>query len=222
MKNSITIIFAATLMAFALQAAEYIRPTLISGKDSVYFRIKPQKTEDFNCMPREKASVKFNTDKNNLYFYFDLTDDDVICEATSNQSRLQSFGDALQIFLKADQETFLWEFMIAPNGKKSCFFHPGAGMMFYPEVNSEFPDFPVENIIADGKWQAKVSIPKTIFKEKGIKFDQATWNFMLVRYNFSRYQNTSRETSCYPQTGGSVSNPDFFGKLRFIPSTETK
>lgn len=209
MKKTIAVLISFMAIFNAVQAAKYVRPVLRCGGEPAYFRIRPSRVEDFNCTPREMTSVKVDIDAENLYLYFDMVDDDTFSEAQMDQTRLNSFGDALQLFFKAEKETGLWEFFISPNGKKSCFFHLGAGMMFYPAAGSKFPDFSVCNTVKDGKWQAKVTIPKALFKEKNIDFDSNQWKFMFVRHNRSRYA-TEGEISCYPQSQR-LSNPDFFG-----------
>ena len=213
MKKSLIVIALSTVAAFSAVAAEFVRPQLVCGKDAQFFRMVAKEILHFNRKPLEAASVKADCDKNNLYLTIAMADDDTLTEATQNQSQLRTFGDAIQIFLKSEKETYLWEFQLAPNGKKSCFFHYGAGRMFYPEPGSAFPDFTVVNKLQNGKWDVSVTIPLSIFRDKGLKFTaDEKWTFMIVRHNFSRFHN-DRETSSYPQAVHGTSNPEFFGEL---------
>lgn len=213
MKKHLICTFVA-LSAFAVQADEtMIRHQLTADEKDQQFRIIAKKPEHFNRCPSEKASVKASCDKKFLRFSVSMADNDIICEATKNQDSLKNFGDAIQIFVKSEKDTFIWEFQIAPNGKKSCFFHMGPGRMFYPEAGSKFPDYTVKNTISNGKWEMVAEIPLEIFKEKGFKFtDDEKWTAIVVRHNFSRYHN-ERETSSYPQTIGNVANPDYYAEL---------
>ncbi len=204
---------------FALcTVASYADGTLIRHQLSTdgkceQFRSIAKKPEDFNRCPSEKSAVKVTCDKNVLRFSVVMDDNDVICEAQKDQDALKNLGDAIQIFIKSEKETFIWEFQIAPNGKKSCFFHMGSGRMFYPEAGSAFPAYNVKNTISKGKWEMVAEIPLTIFKAKGFKFtSDEKWTAIVVRHNFSRY-NTEREISSYPQTVGNVANPNYYAEL---------
>lgn len=214
MNKSIIFFAVLTVSAFTVTAAEIIRPQLICGGDAQHFRAMVNNDASFfNRKPIEAGAVKADCDRNNLYFTFDMEDNDTISEATQNQVNLSRFGDALQIFLKSEKETYMWEFMISCNGKKSCFFHIGPGRMFYPEADSAFPDFTVKNTISKGKWIAEIAIPLSIFQEKGFKFtNEEKWTFMIVRNNDSRY-HSERDNSCFPQSGGRITNPAYFGEL---------
>ena len=211
MKKSIVAVCAVAMLS--VSAAEFVRPQLFCGKDAENFRKIARLPEDFNRKPIENTTVKATCDKNNLYLEFTMDDDDTLTEAEKNQTQLRAQGDALQLFFKSEKETFLWEFQLSPNGKKSCFFHYGAGRMFYPEAGSAFPDFKVVNKLAKGKWNVEVTIPLSMFREKGFKFtNDEKWTFMFVRHNYSRFHN-ERDTSSYPQGIPGTSNPEFFGEL---------
>lgn len=213
MKKStvLTILLAGT----AVFAADnrLIRHTLEAGGQAGEFRITAGKPEHFNRKPSEQSSVKATVDKDNLHLCLTMTDGDIISEAVSDQSSLHRFGDAVQIFIKSQKETYLWEFIFSPKNLKSCFFHLGPGAMFYPEVGSKFPEYTVKNSIKDGIWRADVSIPLSIFRAKGFKFDKdEKWTIMIVRHNYSR-EHAQRETSSYPQAVGNTADPDYFAEL---------
>jgi hypothetical protein len=213
MKKSLIFTMISAAMALYAGESEFIRQELVCGGAAQQFRLNASKPEHFNRKPIEASCVQADNDQNNLYLTITMKDNDIMGEAEKNQSSLGSFGDAVQIFLKSEKETFFWEFQADPFGKKSCFFHPGAGRIFYPEAGSEFPDFTVENTRADGEWKIKITIPLSIFREKGFKFtNDENWTFMIVRHNFSRF-NDAKEASSYPQAVGRIYNPDRFGKL---------
>ena len=203
-----------TVTAVAAQADDnLIRHPLAAGGEAGEFRIIAKKPEHFNRKPSECASVKFDHDKNNLYFTVLMDDNDVISEALKDQDMLRNFGDCIQIFIKSETETFVWEFQIAPNGKKTCFFHPGPGRMLYPQPNFKAPEFSVKNSFYKGKWEMTVKLPLSIFKAKGFKFTkEEKWTAVIVRYNYSRL-HTEREVSSYPQTLANTANPDFYAEL---------
>ena len=213
MKKSIVI--TAVLASAAAFAADnrLIRHTLETSGKAEEFRIVAHEPKHFNRKPSEQSSVKAALDKDNLRLSLTMTDGDIISEAVSDQSALHRFGDAVQIFVKSEKDTYLWEFIFSPKDLKSCFFHLGPGAMFYPAPGSKFPDFTIKNSIKDGVWNAEVTIPLSIFRAKGFKFDKdEKWTVMIVRHNYSR-QHASRETSCYPQAVSNTADPDYFAEL---------
>lgn len=212
MKKSL--IFSAVCAAATLCAADngLIRNKLVAG-ETEEFRIVANKPELFNRRPLDGTTVKINCDKNNLYLKFEMVDGDIISEAKENQSSLSNFGDAVRIFLKSADKPELWEIVFSPKDLKSCFFHLGAGAMFYPAPGSAFPDFTVKNSVKNGVWKADVTIPLSIFREKGFKFDKSEkWHIMIVRRNFSRL-HTQPEVSSYPQAIGNVADPNYYAEL---------
>ena len=212
--KKITVFAAIAFVSVASNATEIIRGQL-GGRDNSgkEFRIIAKKPEHYNRKPLEPAIVSVRNDKDNLYLSLSMKDNDTLSEAKKDQDTLRNQGDALQIFLKSEKETYLWEFQVNPFGRKSCFFHPGAGRMFYPEPGSRFPDFTVENQLGNGKWDVYIAIPAAIFREKGFKFtNDEKWTIMVVRHNFSRFHN-EREISSYPQALANVAYPEYFAEL---------
>ncbi|MBE6356458.1 MAG: hypothetical protein E7058_05015 [Lentisphaerae bacterium] len=207
-------IFTAVCAAAALSAADngLIRNKLVAG-ETEEFRLVANKPELFNRRPLDGSKVKMDCDKNNLYLKLEMVDGDIISEAKENQSPLNRLGDAVRVFLKPADKTDMWEIVFAPNNLKSCFYHLGPGAMFYPEPGSAFPEFTVKNSIKNGVWSADVTIPLSIFRAKGFKFDKSEkWHIMIVRRNFSRLHSLPEESS-YPQAIGNVAFPDYFAEL---------
>lgn len=213
MKKSL--IYAIMCATFVLSAgeAEYVRQELAAGGDIQHFRINANLPEQFNRKPLEAGSVKFDCDEKNLYFTITMADNDLVSEAENDQSPLRNLGDAIQIFLKSEKDTYIWEFQVDSQAHRSYFFHQGPGRIFYPNEATGTPDFSVENTITDGQWITKITIPLSIFKAKGFDFtDAENWTFLIVRHNFSRF-NDAKETSSYPQVVGNMYNPARFGRL---------
>ncbi len=213
MKKSLILTFVSVAAMLAAGEQEFIRQELACGGAVQHFRINAGKPEDFNRKPAEAACVQADNDQDFLYLTVTMKDNDLINEATKDQLPLRNFGDAVQIFLKSEKDTYIWEFQTDPAGRKSCFFHYGPGRIFYPEAGTPFPDFSVKNLTGNGEWQTRIAIPLSIFREKGFKFtNDEKWTIMIVRHNFSRFHD-AKESSSYPQVVGNMYNPAHFGRL---------
>ena len=211
MKKSIILLAATTFAVHALMGAEFVRQELRCGKKE-NFRMQVRKPENFNCRPIESSTVKASFNGKELQLILNMTDSDIFNEAKEDQTSLPKYGDAVTIFLKSRKATWLWEFIVAPNGKRACFFHPGAGRMFYT-AGGKFPEFTVQNNIVKGQWQSVISIPVKIFQDKGLNFTPADqWTIMIVRNNYSRFL-PEKEVSSYPQSPAGTSNPKYFADL---------
>ena len=209
--KKVLIMLTAAFAIFTLDAKVFVRRALVCG-EAENFRVTVKRAEDFNCRPVEGGKVKVECDGKTLKFILDMIDSDIFNEAEKDQVNLSSSGDSVTILLKSEKDTWLWEFIVSPNGKRSCFLHPGAGRMFYPELK-EKPGFSVKNAITQGNWLCEVTIPQDLFKAKGLSLNaKDQWKVMIVRRNYSRFL-PEKETSCYPQYPGIASNPDYFADL---------
>jgi hypothetical protein len=211
MKKIIILCLAAA--AITAHANEYIRHKLVSNGQAESFRMIAEIPQDFNLKPLENSNVRFIADKDAIRFIVTMIDNDLISEATKDQARHYQQGDALQIFIKPANDCTLWEFSIASNGKKGVFIHSGAGAMFY-DFTKCGPEFSVKHSFSKGLWTAEITIPYSVFKEKGFDFTKNAWHFSVVRHNVSR-NLPNREISSYPQGVKNASDPRFFGELVF-------
>ena len=48
---------------------------------------------------------------------------------TKIQDSMHRYGDAIQLIVKPSDDTFFWEFSIAPTGLWCCYFYNGPGSM---------------------------------------------------------------------------------------------
>ena len=162
---------------------------------------------DLKVLPFERGNFTLQMDDKNIYLTFILNDSDMINEAGKIQLPMHKYGDAIQLILKPTEDTFFWEFSIAPTGLWNCFFYNGPGSMvskkeidLKPEIKIT-PQGSVNNISdRDTGWKVEAAVPVSAFNCGKYKFDENTaWDALIVRYNFSRYLN-NREISSFPQT----------------------
>ena len=122
-------------------------------------------------------------------------------------------GDAVQVFIKSENGTQLWEVLAAPGSRKSCFFHWGAGRMFYPAATETAPfDAEVKTVKTAGGWRAEIVFPLAEIAKQHKLDSQSGWTVQTMRHHYGR-NISRRDSSGFPQAVKTPSDPRRFGKL---------
>lgn len=210
-KSSLIVFAAAAMLSLG---AEHVRTEILAGKEYPFFARVDNDLYYFNRLPQERGTVKFTKKADALCITTAFKDSDVVAESTADQTMLNKTGDAIQIFLKPENETFVWEIFVDPNNHKSCFFHWGLGRMFYTSSDkAEKPAVSVKTAKGDGFWNAEILFPFSEVRKYGLNFsDKEEWTVMVVRTNYSKHL-AKKELSSYPQAVKDFANPIFFGRL---------
>ena len=172
------------------------------------FLIIADKMPDFNVVPTEKAAVLGYCDRDNLYIKVECIDRDIISELKSPAvTNPGNTGDMVQILLKSDKDPGIWEFNVSANNIINGFFHHSAGAVI-PASSPKIQGFKAEvNCFGtlnklddhDTAWRAIVTIPRTIFKNRNLKFiPEENWTILVRRYNYGVHLK-AREISSFPQ-----------------------
>ncbi len=199
--------------AFFARAGEIVRVQLEPEKE-YQFLMLAKLPNDFNRLPQEDATVKFKRDAKNLYISVDMLDADTVSESVSDQTNLTKFGDSLQIFIKPEKDSRLWELMTDVKNRKSCFFHWGTGrMIYYPAPSAPAPvKISAKSEKTTAGWKSEIVFPLAeAAKANNIPAD-AVWNIMVVRHNCGSNLNI-KDTASFPQAVGKENNPARFARL---------
>lgn len=237
MKTFIALIFAlaATGIAFA---AELVRPEVLvhpvnkkchencSPLCGHLLRVRVWQQEDFNRLPQENAAFRCYVDKENFYVEVFVEDKDIICEAASPDAKLFNASDAIQIFLKSEKQTFLWEFNVTAGNVSNGFLYPGPGCQITAaaEKLSAKHEVKVDGTINDIKdndrsWSVRVTIPLALLRRNGLNFrDSEAWTILVSRNNYGKHLR-NREISTYPQMLRGDNDPARFARL-VIPAVK--
>ena len=207
--KSFAIVSAAA--AILSLGAEYVRTEILLDKEYPFLARVDNDLYYYNRLPQERGTVKFSKNANGLVISAKLKDSDVVAESSADQGSLNKTGDALQIFLKPENNTFVWEIFVDSNNHKSSFFHWSLGRMFYDKAGNPVVD--VKTSKGDGFWNAEVVFPVSEARKYGLSFSgKDQWTVMVIRTNYSKYLN-KKELSSYPQVIKDFSNPIYFGRL---------
>ena len=166
------------------------------------------KMEDFNVVPTEKAAVLGYCDRDNLYVKVECIDHDIISEVKSAAvARPGNAADTVQILLKSDKDPGIWEFNVTANNIVNGFFHYSSGAVIpasSPKLTgakAEVTCFGTLNKMddRDAAWRTVITIPRTIFQNRNLKFiPEEKWTILVRRYNYGVYLK-AREISSFPQ-----------------------
>ncbi len=234
MKHLITTLCACAAI-FGVSAAEYVRPEVVirpadqkcpeecSPLCGNIFRAQAWKLEDFNRLPSEQTALRCSMDKDNLYIELYMEDKDILSEALNNKSpKLYNIADAVQILLHCEKQPNIWEINVTSNSMSNCFLMPGGGAPL-PICSEKFNykyEVKVDGTLNDSKdidksWSAKVTVPLSELRRKGLLFTESeNWTILVYRNNYGRYL-AGREHSCFPQTLRNVYETARFAKLVF-------
>ena len=177
------------------------------------FTVVAQLPQEFNKLAVEDATVTYRQDGGDLCIAVEMSDGDVVTEAVADQTALNKLGDTVQIFIKPENSTHLFEVQAAPGNRKSCFFHWGAGRMFYPAATEAAPfDAKVKTVKTASGWRAEIVFPLAEVAKKYRLEPKGAWTVQAVRHHYG--SNLSRrDTSGFPQAVKNVSDPRRFGRL---------
>ena len=213
-RNFVFLTALCSSMVLTAAPGDILRAKIRYGKDYPMLK-KAMKPEDLNVLAREDGTVTFFGDKKNLRISVVLKDQDIISESTCDQDMQTRYGDSLRFFIKPSSNTMLWEVQVAANGKKSCFFHWGAGRMFYPLPTVAAPlKVQVNTGRIAGGWKCEVVFPLELAAKSRKLPADTRWQVMVSRCNFGS-NLPSRCESSYPQATVTAVDMQRFGELPY-------
>lgn len=167
-----------------------------------------EKMEDFNVAPEERAAARGFYDRENLYIQLRCKDRDIVSEVKSAAAAVPgNAADTVQIILKSEKEHGIWVINATVNNIANGFFFYSAGAVI-PASSPKLTGIKVK-ISRDGSlnntddtdrsWEAWVTIPYTVFKNRDLKFTpDEKWTILVRRYNFGVHLK-AKEVSSFPQ-----------------------
>ena len=205
----------ACVTAFAAAFAapqEIVRQDIVENEQYPFFVIA-NLPQDFNVLACEAGSISYRQDGGNLCVTVKMKDGDLVNEAVSDQSGLQKVADCIQLFIKPENDTRMWEVLATAGKHKSCFFHWGAGRMFYPPASAAPPvDVDVKSSVTADGWMTEIRFPLAEVCRKYQLDPQARFLVMAVRWHYGK-DISRRVCSSAPQAVKVASDPTRFARL---------
>jgi len=176
----------------------------------------------------ENGTVKIIWDDKYIYVGAKLYDSDIVQEGDKDWEHLYKTGDMMEVFLKPNGRLNYWEFYAAPNSKKTAFFYYSKGRAGLPSgllskmaglIVASSCEGTLNNVNDRDKfWTTEMAIPrKQLEKHGGQIFPEKKWLFLVSRYNYSAYFDTTKEVSLTgkPTGGGGFHNFESWLSIKF-------
>jgi hypothetical protein len=175
---------------------------------------------------QEPGEVRICWNETFLYIGARLTDSDIVAQGDQDQLHHYMLGDALEVFLKPENETWYWELYGTPTGKKTAFFWPGRGWLGLPTSEKGAIDFKAAASCdgtankwedRDRGWCVELAIPAKALTEHGEAWGVgAAWRLLVGRYNYSRYLSNRELAMAPPLRGSNFHLIEEYGKIEFV------
>jgi glucose/arabinose dehydrogenase/mono/diheme cytochrome c family protein len=175
--------------------------------------------------PISRSRARLLWDRENLYFYAELEDPDLVVKEKEHDGNLW-LSDVLELFFKpADDKPGYYEFEINPVGAILDLYFRGRGKnsLDFAKKDGEFHieskvrvDGTVNEAGGDRRWSVEGRIPWTDFLRTGGRPEvNEVWKFALCRFDYTQGKERGEQSSNAP-----LSRPDFhryedYAKLRF-------
>ncbi len=176
----------------------------------------------------ENGTAKIIWDDKYIYVGAKLYDSDIVQESNEDQVHHYATGDVMEVFLKPNGKRNYWEIYATPNSKKTAFFYYSKGRLGLPSGFAyKMPGLIVASTCngtlnnvndRDQFWTTEIAIPREqLEKHGGQIFPGKEWLFLVSRYNYSAYFDTTKELSLTgkPAGGGGYHNFKSWKSIRF-------
>jgi Carbohydrate family 9 binding domain-like len=161
----------------------------------------------------ENGIAKIIWDDKYIYVGAKLYDSDIVQGGNKDGGHFYKTGDLLEVFLKPNGKRNYWEIYATPNNKKTAFFYyskgrPGLPNGFSPKmpglIVASYCEGTLNNVNDRDKfWTTEIAIPrKQLEKHGGQIFPGKEWRFLIGRYNYSVYFDTTKELSLTGKPAG--------------------
>ena len=181
----------------------------------------------------EPGKVKVLWDEKYLYFGIEFTDLDLVSESAGAQDRQDRKGDAVSVFLKPANQTWYWEFQLAPKGDLSVFFYPGRGLCDLPgcrgakealsgiKAAAAFKGTLNNSWDTDKKWTAEIAVPRSEIGRAGEKLSpDIPWLVFFKRVNYGRMLPVMECTVFPPAEASDFHAHEDYGRLVLEPAAD--
>ena len=202
---------------------------LARAKDWGYDGLLPRQRKREDTTPFERGFFKVKYDGEYLYILGSFDDAEVVQAGRENQLVFSGTGDMIEVFVKPEAKSSVWEFCATPWNNISTRFYPWAG---YGDDHQSLVDgikvAAVVRTVAEGGenetkpgWNVEMAIPRALIEQAGGTFAPGgEWRILLGRYN-SGADLPSRQISSSPRLPRTDHRlTEYYSKLKFKPSPD--
>ena len=203
-------------------AQEY---NLARAQEWGYEKMLPRQRKREDTTPFERGYFKVKYDDDNLYVLAVLDDEDIVQTSREDQAPAFETGDTIEVFLKPEDKSAVWELYGTPWSKVTTLFHPWPGhsslyqQKFVPGIKAAALARPAADPEKDKSgWTIEMAIPRTLIEQTGGTFaPDKEWRILLCRYNCGKNlpHRQISSTPRLPRTDHLLT--DYYAKLKFKP-----
>jgi len=204
---------------------------LARAKDWGYDGLLPRQRKREDTTPFERGFFKVKYDSEYLYVLGSFDDAEVFQTGRENQLLFSDTGDVIEVFVKPEDKSAVWQFCATPWNNISTRFYPWAG---YGDDSQTLVDgvkvaAAVRNPDAGGEneakagWDVEMAISRSLIEQAGGVFvPGGEWRILLGRYNGGA-NLPSRQISSTPRLPRTDHRlTEYYSKLKFKPSADDK
>lgn len=203
---------------------------LSRAQDWGYEKLLPRQRKREDTTPFERGYFKVKYDAENLYVLAVLDDEDVVQTSREDQALACETGDMIEVFLKPEDKSAVWELYGTPWSKVTTIFYPWQGhsfryqQKFVPGIRAAALARPAVDPEKDKSgWTIEMAIPRALIEQTGGTFaPDKEWKILLCRYNYGKNlpHRQISSTPRLPRTNHLL--VDYYAKLKFKPMPEEK
>ena len=195
-----------------------------------YEKMLPRQRKREDTTPFERGYFKVKYDAENLYVLAVLDDEDIVQTSREDQALACETGDMIEVFLKPEDKSAVWELYGTPWSKVTTIFYPWSGhsfrhqQKFVPGISAAALARPAADPEKDKSgWTIEMAIPRVLIEQTGGTFaPDKEWRILLCRYNYGKNlpHRQISSTPRLPRTNHLL--VDYYAKLKFKPMPEAK
>ena len=195
-----------------------------------YEKLQPRQRKREDTTPLERGYFKVKYDADFLYVLAVLDDEDVVQTSREDQALACETGDVIEVFLKPEDKSAVWELYGTPWSKVTTLFYPWPGhsyrdqQKFVPGIKAAALTREVDDPEKDKSgWTIEMAIPRELIEQTGGTFaPDKEWRILLCRYNYGKNLPSRQISSTprLPRTNHQLT--EYYAKLKFKPAPEAK
>jgi hypothetical protein len=207
------------------QAYNLVRP-----KDWGYDTLSPRRRKREDTTPLERGFFKVKYDSGFLYVLAVMDDADVVQTSRDDQARAFETGDVIEVFLKPEDKSAVWEICGTPWNKVTTLFYPWAGHSCREQQKfvAGVKVAALAREIADPEkdkagWTVEMAIPGELIEQADETFaPDKGWRILLVRRNCGSNLPMRQVSSTPMMPGTDLQAVEYYAKLKFKPAPAVK
>lgn len=171
-----------------------------------------------------RAEVRAGWQHNVFLVYAELTDADILTQASGLNQRLWELGDSFEIFLRPEGQEAYFELQVAPNNQRLQLRYASAAALERARKSGSVAEalipgeaFRSRTWIEDqqSRWHVLAEIPASLICDSSDALVGSVWRYSFSRYDYTRGQAEPVISSTSPHAEANFHRQQEWGVLEF-------